>query len=39
MTYPHDIVIAVTREKIEDVCRCVACLSNEAVIRFYAESF
>ena len=31
MAYPHDIVMAVTSENIEDVCKCVAWLGDEAV--------
>ena len=31
LAYPNDIVMAVTSENIEDVCKCVAWLGNEPV--------
>ena len=31
LAYPNDIVMAVTSENIEDVCKCVAWLGDEAV--------
>ena len=31
MAYPHDVVMAVTSENIEDVCKCVAWIGDEKI--------